>query len=414
MTDLKPDPCPPTPGSTLPLSRNLPKLYAFSFLKMTLFPMAVITLFWKDEIGLSLAEILLLQGIFSVATLLLEYPSGYLADRLGYRKTLHLASLLGVAGWGVYLGAQNFAGVLVAEILLGASCAFISGADSALLFETLRERNETHDYSRCEGRMSFFAQSGEAAGALLAGVMYAAWPLLPFVLQVGVWLLALPLTRSLAEPSREAARAGVSHLAEAAATVRFALGGSPRLRWALLLSVGLGLASFYPVWLIQPYMQQQGVPLGWFGPIWAGANLTVALFSLTSHRFRFHLGEGGMPLLFLALVVGGYFGLALTGGLWAFLFYYLLTAMRGLAGPLLRNRILQGAPSGTRASILSLKSLLFRLLFVATGPAVGRLADTSGLETAFLVLGLGLLLLLLPLTWIYRRTLGAGDEPGGI
>ena len=34
------------------LRRNIPLLYAFSFLQMTLFPMAIITLFWKDRIGL--------------------------------------------------------------------------------------------------------------------------------------------------------------------------------------------------------------------------------------------------------------------------------------------------------------------------------------------------------------------------
>ena len=47
-----------------------------------------------------------------------------------------------------------------------------------------------------------FAQAGEAAGALLAGVFYAWWPILPFLLQIGVWFLALGITRTLREPSR--------------------------------------------------------------------------------------------------------------------------------------------------------------------------------------------------------------------
>jgi hypothetical protein len=67
-------------------------------------------------------------------------------------------------------------------------------------------------------------------------------------------------------------------------------------------------------------MQETGVPLSWFGPVWAGANLTVALFSLLSHRFQFHLGERGMVILFLLLVVAGYLGLGLVGGVWSFLF----------------------------------------------------------------------------------------------
>ncbi len=105
-------------SASLPLT-NISKLYAFSFLKMALFPMAIITLFWKDHIGLTLAQILLLQGIFSLATLLMEYPSGYLSDRFGYRFALTFASLLGLAGWSWYTIANSFADVLVAEVLLG-------------------------------------------------------------------------------------------------------------------------------------------------------------------------------------------------------------------------------------------------------------------------------------------------------
>lgn len=385
------------------LTSNISKLYAFSFLKMTLFPMAIITLFWKDQIGLSLAQILLLQGIFSLATLLMEYPSGYLSDYLGYRFSLLFASALGVVGWGFYTVADTFAGVLLAEILLGVSFAFISGADSALLFESLRQEGREDQYARFDGRMSGFAQAGEAAGALFAGLLYATAPLLPFFIQVGVWLLALVLCRTLKEPPRETSAAPASHLGAALRTCRLALVEHREMRYTILLATVLGISSFFPVWLIQPYMQQTGVPLAWFGPIWAGANLTVALFSLLSHRFHFRLGERGMAVLFLILIVSGYLGLGLTGGVWSCLFYYLLTAMRGLQGPLLRSRLQNVSSRENRASILSLKSLIFRLLFVASGPLVGHLADTAGLQPTFLLLAAVFAVALVPLGRLYLR-----------
>ena len=34
---------------------------------MSLFPIAIISLFWKDQISLNLTQILLLEGIFSAA-----------------------------------------------------------------------------------------------------------------------------------------------------------------------------------------------------------------------------------------------------------------------------------------------------------------------------------------------------------
>jgi MFS family permease len=389
----------------LNLSPNIRKLYAFSFLKMALFPMAIITLFWKDHIGLSLAEILLLQGIFSLATLLMEYPSGYLSDRLGYRFSLNLASGLGIAGWSVYTVAGSFAEVLLAEILLGISYAFISGSDSALLFETLRSEGKEEFYARYDGRMTGYAQGGEAAGALFAGVLYAAVPLLPFVIQIGVWVVALGICRTLREAPAEKSSAVPSHLAEALQTCRLAFIDNRQLRYTILLAAVLGLSSFFPVWLIQPYMQQSGVPLAWFGPVWAGANLTVALFSLVSHRLTFHLGSRGMALLFLVLIAAGYLGLGLVEGVWGFLFYYLLTAMRGLQGPMLRNQLQIAGQRKNRASLLSLKSLVFRLLFVLSGPVVGHLADTSGLRPTFMLTAASLLLLLLPLSILFLKSL---------
>ncbi|MDA8414114.1 MAG: MFS transporter [Desulfobacteraceae bacterium] len=383
---------------------NIRKLYAFSFLQMTLFPMAIITLFWKDHIGLSLTRILLLQGILSVVMVVMEYPSGYISDRIGYRVSLSLASLLGMAGWGIYTLATSFAHVMAAEILLGISLAFISGSDSALLYETLKENGKEQDYSRHQGRMSGYAQGGEALGAVFAGVLYAYAPALPFILQVGVWLLALLLTRSMVEPAR-VTTSPASHLAEALRSTRYAFVENKSLRYTILLNSVLGIASFYPVWLIQPYMQHAGVPLTWFGPVWSGANLTVAFFSLTSHRAAGYLGDRFMVLLFLVLIVVGYLGLGIVGGVWGFLFYYLLTTMRGLRGPMMLNLTQKECPSANRAGILSLQSLCFRLLFVCTGPLVGMLADRSGVERTFQYLLYAFLIILPPLTFLFFRNL---------
>lgn len=392
------------------LHSNIKKLYAFSFLKMSLFPMAIITLFWKDQIGLSLTEILLLQGIFSVAMVVMEYPSGYLSDRIGYRKALNYASLLGMLGWGLYTVADSFSGVLIAEIILGTSLAFISGSDKALLFESLKGTEEEPHYARHEGRISFFGQVGEACGAIFAGVLYTSAPLLPFWVQVGVWILAFLLTRTLTEPPRTI-ESPTSHLAEAWESTRYALVENKRLRYTILLTLVLGLVSYYPIWLIQPYMQDGGVPVTWFGPIWAIANLSVALFALVSHRSHLKFGDRSMLLLFVLMSVGGYLGLGLAGGTWGFLFYYLLTCMRGLRGPMLMNYAQQEIPSANRAGILSLQSLCFRLSFVCTGPLIGMLADRVGVQQTFLLLCYAFGLILPPVVWLFLRQLGKERHP---
>ena len=386
------------------LHGNITKLYLFSFLQMMLFPMAIITLFWKEHAGLSLTQILLLQSIFSVVTVMLDYPAGYVSDRLGYRVSLSIASLIGMLGWGMYTVADSFWSVLLAETLLGLSLSFVSGSDSALLYETLKAEGNEMVYARYEGRMNGFAQTGEALGAVFAGVLYAAAPLSPFVLQVAVWGAALLVTRSLVETPRERTHQLRSHLMEAIHTARYAFVENKHLRYTLLFGTLLGIASFFPVWLIQPYMRQSGVPLAWFGPVWAGANLMVALSAMASHRLHTRLGDRKMILIFCLLIVAGYFGLGLIGGLWGFLFYYLLTCMRGLRGPIMRNHVQIESPSANRAAVLSLQSVSFRVCFACVGPFVGKLADSVGVQQTFHLLMYAFLIALPPLAIMFLRS----------
>jgi MFS family permease len=382
--------------------KNILLLNIFASLKMALLPMAIITLFWKDQIGLSLSEILLLQALFSLATLIMEFPSGYLSDRLGYRFSLNLACLFGITGWATYTFAGSFAGVLVAEIQLGISYAFISGADSALLYETLRHEGKEEEYAKHDGRMTAWAQAGEAAGAIGAGALYAWFPLLPFLLQIGVWISALIVCRNLKDIPA-AKRQTASHLREALGIARKAFLLKPGLRYSILLAAMLGLASFYPVWLIQPYMQSINVPLVWFGPIWAVANLCVSFGSLISHRIQYHLGARGTSLLLLSLIAIGYTGLAFNQFIWGFAFYFLLTIMRGIQGPFLRLALQKQSERHERASILSLKSLTFRLGFVITAPLIGMMADRSGLSFCFTILLITQVLLVAVLIWPFIK-----------
>ena len=383
-----------TTNTTL-LRSNVLKLNIFAALKMSLFPMAIITLFWKDHIGLSLTEILVLQVFFSVASVLMEYPSGYLSDRWGYKTSLILACILGIIGWSFYLVAGSFGGVLLAELILGASLAFISGSDTALLYETLQATDSRELYMVSDGRMTGAAQTGEAAAALFAGAMYAFSPLLPFQVQIGVWSVALMLCISLKEPPVENAPVITSHLSRAATVCREAMLENRAIRTTMLYGTLLGLSSFYMVWLVQPYMQQCEVPLVWFGPVWAGANLAVVIGSLLGPKLFARIGLQPMCILLGGLVLAAYFGLGLTTAVGGFLFYYLLTLMRGMQGPMLRNMLQTESTRDNRASILSLHSLTFRTAFVLTGPLVGLSADMLGLQQTFLLIA-GIYVVALP------------------
>jgi MFS family permease len=155
-------------------------LVAASALRAALFPIPVITIFWKDQIGLSLADIMMLQAIFGATTVLLEFPSGYLADRVGYRSSLVIGAVFWIFGWTAYALGETFWMMAVAEVILGIGLAFTSGADSALLFVSLKQAGEVTQYAQWEGRVRAAAQASEALSSAVGGWFYSVAPRLPF------------------------------------------------------------------------------------------------------------------------------------------------------------------------------------------------------------------------------------------
>ncbi len=389
-------------------------LAGYHALHMTLFPVSILTLFWKQDIGMSMTEILVVQGLFGLVMALFEFPSGYVADRFGYRRTLMAASGLGLAGWALYSAADSLEGVIAAEAVLAVSVSLVSGADSALLYESLRQTHREPEFGLWNGRVRCWGQTGEGSAALAAGLLYMWWPPLPFMVQAGVSLLSLGTASLLVEPSREPPEP-VAHLEKIGSMFRYAFVENSRLRAVIGLTVVLGMSSFIPVWLVPLYATGAGVPEAWIGPIWAAANYTVAAGSLASHALARRFGLLSSLGVCIVLVAAGYAGLALTYGMFGFAWYFCLTLMRGVFGPVLLHEENRLIPSSDRAGFISMRSLVFRLCFLGIAPAVGVAIDARGQHWVLAVLGGGLVSAALVAWLCLRRSCGHCVEmsPGG-
>jgi MFS family permease len=367
--------------------RNPSLLVAHSAFSFVLFPLPVITLFLMDRIGMSVADVMALQAVFGAAVVLFEFPSGYLADRIGYRTSLIVGSGLRLAGWLAYTQGASFESVIAAEIVLGAGTAFISGADRALLWRSLDGEGQYREYRRWDGRLRAAGQASESLSAVASGWLYAIAPRLVFWAQVPAATLELASVLPVREPPSPESDTSRSHARRMLDVIRFTLWHHRRLQAAMILGVTLGLSSFVMVWLIQPYLQSRGVPPAWFGPFWAGAHAWLVVVSLASARIVEIVGLRGTLLGCCCLIPLGYAGLAASTSPWGVVFYLCFMTLRGLQAPILAAAMQEDAPDEHRASVVSIAALLFRLAFIAVGPPIGALVDRAGMEAALAVLG---------------------------
>ena len=127
--------------------KNIIALYLIKVSKWFTLVMPIIVLFYK-ECGLDLADIFILKSVYSIAMVSLEIPTGYLADVWGRRNCLIAGCILCFFGFTNYSLADTFVAFFISEILLGFGQSLVSGADSALLYDTMihyRKEESYHD-----------------------------------------------------------------------------------------------------------------------------------------------------------------------------------------------------------------------------------------------------------------------------
>ena len=373
------------------LKSNPRLLCVYHALQMSLFPMAILTVYFRQDLGMNMQEIMLLQGAFGLVMALFEFPSGYLADRIGYRRTLILASVLNAIGWSAYVHADSMLGIVLAEVVLGIGISLISGTDTALLYESLEESKQELQFGKWLGRVKFFGQFGEGTAAIVAGFLYASWHRMPFLLESGIWVINIFVAWKFVEPVRHRPPLQ-DNWKQIKGMLRHVAVEDIQLRAVVLLTIVLGMCSFVPVWTIQLYATDAGLPAIWLGIVWAAANYSVAIGSLYSSRLRGVIGMRRLLILCIALVVLSYAGMGLTHAVWGVGFYFTLTIMRGLFGPSLQHEEQRLLPSTDRAGFVSLRSLLFRAVFLVLGPLIGISIDRFGQHPVLLVVGTGLTL----------------------
>jgi len=261
-----------------------------------------------------------------------------------------------------------------------------------MLYESLAEEGREDTFALWYGRARFFGQAGEGTAALLAGVLFAWSVRLPFLVQVAFWVINIGVAMALVEPRvhRPAVDQPWRHIR---GLVRYVARERPRLRAVFVSATIVSLATFAPVWLIQLYASDAGVPTEWLGPIWAVANYTVAVASLVSHRVRAAIGVQASLWICIAAIALGYFGLGWSHALFGFAFYFAFGISRGISAPVFAEAEQAEIPSSDRATLISMRSLVFRLTFGVLGPAMGVAVDAVGQHPVLLASGAGFVVL---------------------
>lgn len=182
------------------MPRNATLFVWFRLLFNCRFYYPVYTILFLD-FGLNLSQFAALNVIWALSIVLLEVPSGAMADVIGRRNMVVLSAVLMVVEMAVFAllpvgGPWVFWVFAVNRVLSGAAEAFSSGADEAMAYDSIPEEDRARVWPRVMGRLSRWMALGFIGSSLIGAFVYDASQMNQLLAWLG-WSGAAPLTKEI-------------------------------------------------------------------------------------------------------------------------------------------------------------------------------------------------------------------------
>ncbi len=379
------------------MARDLRLFYAFRLLA-TSYLWVPIFFFFLLSRGLGFDDMMILSAIYSLTVIVVEVPTGALADRIGRRHSMMAGALAMVASCLTAYGAHSLGVFVVAEMLAAVSISLCSGADSAYLYDLLSDNGRGDEYPRREGTASAWHQGGMAIACVAGGFLAEIDLGLPYLVTAFVAAAAFVVALFMRdEPQTLRARdraTSTSVRTEVGAYFRLmarSVGDvrrNRRLAWIIFYSAVVFALLRATIYLYQPYLNARGFGYWQTGLVFAGVFLVATVVAHQAQALRRWLGEEVLVWGLLGTLALSFIVLNQFVGQWALFALLVQAATKGLYSPLVKpilNREI--SDSGRRATVLSIESIARRLAMGAFSLAAAFFGPESAI-TAGGILGL--------------------------
>lgn len=380
------------------LFKNISAFYLFEFFNMLLFPMAIWIFFESSFWSVDL--LIIFYSIQHLLIVVLEVPTGALADIIGKKKTIVLGALINFLAWIVIATTVNPIQIPIAYGLMAFGMALISGADSALLYDTLKDFNREKDFARIMSKIELLREVAKIIGIIVGGLLFTIWFRGPYTIYVIALFFAFLSTLFLVEPKSDSEKfswkvyflqikLGVKEITKNRLTTLFAV---------FFVFIG-GFTYYYSYFMKDAFLQEKG-----FQPEqMALAFSIIYVFRATAIYLIAKHSDRKYSLLFNAFTV--MLIISFLPAIWVskelalilFIFGVFVGNARRIFLSQYANEIIDSKYRATALSVLNLGvSLIFSIIAFTSSPLIKQFG------TSWVLTGLGILsvIIILPISLV--------------
>ena len=364
---------------------NIKNYYKFDFFSGLFFIAPVLVLFWQDN-GLNLTEVMLLQSIFAILVILLEIPTGVVADKWGKRNSIVLASLLLLFYPVIQYFGSNFLHFAFGQLVYAMGVALMSGADSALLYDSLKQTKKEKTFSKVWGNTKSLLYLAGGIAAVVGGFVAHYSLRANWILVFLAWIITFIVSLQFIEP-KASKKAKQDYLKHTFDSFKETFSNKPLL-FLFLFAALFTMVHRIAFWFFQPYMQESGISITVFGVVWASFTIFAILGSQSAFKLERKLGYKRSLGFIILLMVGSLFLMSQFIVAAGIMLIFVTQYVRGFVQPVLEGYTHKLLNSEKRATLLSIQYSGGPLGFAIIAPIFGYIADKFSLSTSLLILSI--------------------------
>lgn len=337
------------------------------------------------SIGLSQEEIATSQGIFTVVTIFLNLPTGWLADRFS-RKWANVIGDFGLAMvLLIYATAQSFYAVVVSEILVGVFTSLSKGVDMSLLRHFSNKIDSDEKLFRTQSAtLALLQHITNLVLVLLGGpIGVISFRLAIALSSVPFWIGGV-ISLLIRDDSTKLKPAYRNPLLDMWRIAHLSLHDEPLRLRIMTYAVGREMTHAI-IWVFTPMLIFVGVPLPIVSCAWALNSLACALGAELAVRRATKMKDWQIFAVPFALVMVSMGTLSLILNIVAIWLYLLMGIAQGWTSATLAVMVQKHARPDEQTSVLSFATTVGKLLYVPVIWMVGVAADMN-LQYATLVM----------------------------
>lgn len=357
------------------------KLIAIQFLVGSVFWYGIEKTFVKDELGFGAIGISMVVATYLIVTLVLEVPSGILADKWG-RKNVLISSLVLFIAANIVLGASQDMGMyLIGTVLWGLFSVTISGTMESMTYDTLLAEGKAAMFQKVDAFQSIAFMVGIFISSSLSGFIGPEFGLRStYFGSIVPLLIALLIIITLHEPKLHTEANSKKIVAHAKEAFSLILRDRLLTRVAVLLGVVFLMQN-----LLYEYSQYYYLELFddnvTIAAILSGASgLFLALgYAVAAKINRFQL------MLLCAGVAMAVSGLWVSG--WAVVIFFLVYPFAAIIENRSQTALQHGLKSDVRATSTSVVNFLSSCVIIPLSFGFAWIIEQAGAQFAYLIAG---------------------------